>query len=266
MTKLSVNLNKIALLRNSRETSIPSVTDAAVTAIESGALGITVHPRPDQRHIRPQDVHDLAELLADPQYKHIEFNIEGNPFAGPETNGYPGFMALVAEVRPHQCTLVPDAPGQLTSDHGWDLQAHQREGGQLSDILAQLKAVNCRISLFMDPDEAQISLASELGADRIEFYTGPYSDVKSADVKSADAKSAESERILTAFINAARHADSVGLGINAGHDLNQQNLAEFCRRVPGVLEVSIGHAIIADALWLGLGETIKRYRDILDSL
>ena len=286
MTKLSVNLNKIALLRNSRETSIPSVTDAAVTAIESGALGITVHPRPDQRHIRPQDVHDLAELLADPQYKHIEFNIEGNPFAGPETNGYPGFMALVTEVRPHQCTLVPDDPGQLTSDHGWDLQAHQREGGQLSDILAQLKAVNCRISLFMDPDEAQISLASELGTDRIEFYTGPYSDVKSADVKSADvksadvksadvksadaksadAKSAESERILTAFINAARHADSVGLGINAGHDLNQQNLAEFCRRVPGVLEVSIGHAIIADALWLGLGETIKRYRDILDSL
>ncbi len=253
-TKLSVNLNKVALIRNSRDTTIPSVVAAAVTAIEAGAQGITVHPRPDMRHIRPSDVYDLAELLAKPEYKDIEYNIEGNPYAGPEDNGFPGFMQLVADVKPHQCTLVPDDPSQLTSDHGWNLTG---ESNRLKPVVEKLKSDGARVSCFMDPDHEQLSLAAHLGTDRIEFYTGPYAE---------HFGSTEGESILTAFISAGAHAGALGLGINAGHDLNQENLARFCREVPNVEEVSIGHAIITDALWLGLHETVSRYRKILNTL
>ena len=253
-TCLSVNLNKIALIRNSRDTRIPSVVDAAVTAIEAGAQGITVHPRPDMRHIRPGDVYDLAELLQKPDYRDIEFNIEGNPYAEAEDNGYPGFMKLIDDVRPDQATLVPDDPNQLTSDHGWDLTG---ESNRLKAVVDQLKAWEARVSLFMDPDDHQLTLASRLGTDRIEFYTGPYADHYGTP---------EGDNILTSFVRAGQHASTLGLGINAGHDLNQENLARFCGDVPNVLEVSIGHAIVTDALWLGLGETVSRYRNILDAL
>ena len=253
-TKLSVNLNKIALIRNSRDTIIPSVVEAAVTAIEAGAQGITVHPRPDMRHIRPSDVYELAELLRQPQYQSIEFNIEGNPYSGPEENGYPGFMELVAEVKPHQVTLVPDDPSQLTSDHGWNLSG---ESNRLKPLVGKLKEDNARVSCFMDPDNEQLSLAQHLGTDRVEFYTGPYADQFGTPA---------GEAILQSFTAAGAHASNLGLGINAGHDLNQENLGRFCREVPNVAEVSIGHAIITDALWIGLAETISRYRKILDDL
>jgi len=253
-TQLSVNLNKVALIRNSRETTIPSVVEAAMTSIEAGAQGITVHPRPDQRHIRPSDVYDLAELLAQPAYAGIEFNIEGNPYADAEDNGFPGFMQLVEDVKPDQCTLVPDDPFQLTSDHGWNLTG---ESNRLKPIVDRLKSDGIRVSCFMDPDHEQLSLAHHLGTDRIEFYTGPYAEHYG---------SADGDAILNEFVGAGSHCVDLGLGINAGHDLNQDNLAHFCREVPNVLEVSIGHAIISDALWLGLFETVSRYRKILDNL
>jgi pyridoxine 5-phosphate synthase len=253
-TVLSVNLNKIALLRNSRETTIPSVVEAAVTCIKAGAQGITVHPRPDMRHIRPSDVYDLAELLTRPDYSEIEFNIEGNPYAGPEENGYPGFIALVEAVKPDQCTLVPDDPNQLTSDHGWNLTG---ESNRLKPLVTKLQADSIRVSCFIDPDHEQLRLANHLGADRIEFYTGPYADKHS---------SPEVSSVLKTYIDAGTLAVSLGLGINAGHDLNQNNLARFCREVPDVAEVSIGHSIIADALRIGLYETVSKYREILNSI
>jgi pyridoxine 5-phosphate synthase len=253
-TALSVNLNKIALIRNSRKTTKPSVVEAAVICIKAGAQGITVHPRPDMRHIRPSDVYDLAELLTQPDYSDIEFNIEGNPYAGPEENGYPGFMALIGEVKPDQCTLVPDDPDQLTSDHGWNLTG---ESNRLKPLVEKLKADNIRVSCFMDPDDEQLALANHLGTDRIEFYTGPYADQHN---------SLEGESVLQTFIDAGTLAVSMGLGINAGHDLNQDNLASFCHAVPSVAEVSIGHAIINDALWIGLSETVAKYRAILNSI
>ena len=251
-TKLSVNLNKVALIRNSRDTRIPSVVEAAITVIAAGAQGITVHPRPDQRHIRPDDVRDLAKLLAEPAFKDIEFNIEGNPFAMAEPNGYPGFMELVKETKPDQATLVPDDPNQLTSDHGWDLSG---ESNTLKGIVDELKSQQIRVSLFMDPIATQIERAARLGADRIEYYTGPYADAYP-----------EHQAVLKPFIETARYASSLGLEINAGHDLNLDNLGTFCREVPAVAEVSIGHAIITDALWMGLSETVKQYRAILDAL
>jgi pyridoxine 5-phosphate synthase len=253
-TKLSVNLNKVALIRNSRETTIPSVVDAAITCIANGAEGITVHPRPDQRHIRPSDVYDLANLLSRPEYQHIEFNIEGNPYAGPEENGFPGFMDLVLDVIPHQCTLVPDDPVQLTSDHGWDLHG---ESNRLKSVLEDLHKQDIRVSLFMDPDAEQIELASRLGTDRIEYYTGPYADNYATEAQ---------ESVLAPFIETGGLAKNLGLGINAGHDLNLNNLATFCTRVPSVAEVSIGHAIITDALWMGLAITVQKYRNILNDL
>ena len=252
MTKLSVNLNKVALIRNSRDTVIPSVVDAARTAIDAGAQGITVHPRPDMRHIRPDDVYALADLLSQPAYREIEFNIEGNPYAGKENNGYPGFMELVLAVKPQQATLVPDDPTQLTSDHGWNLQT---ESNRLRSIVDDLQQQEIRISLFMDPDSEQIERAARLGTDRIEFYTGPFAETYP-----------DHEAALAPFIDAGKTATALGLGINAGHDLNLDNLAEFCSRVQDVAEVSIGHAIISDALWMGLGTTIARYRAILDQL
>jgi pyridoxine 5-phosphate synthase len=253
-TYLSVNLNKIALLRNSRKTTIPSVVEAAVTCIKAGAQGITVHPRPDMRHIRPSDVYDLAELLTQPDYSEIEFNIEGNPYAGPEENGYPGFMALIEAVKPDQCTLVPDDTNQLTSDHGWNLIG---ESNRLKPLVEKLKDDHIRVSCFMEPDHAQITLAKHLGTDRIELYTGPYADQYST---------VEGDSTLQTFIDAGYLAVSLGLGINAGHDLNQNNLARFCIEVPSIAEVSIGHAIINDALWIGLSETVAKYREILNSI
>ena len=253
-TKLSVNLNKVALIRNSRDTSIPSVVEAAITCIANGAEGITVHPRPDMRHIRPSDVYDLAALLSRDEYQHIEFNIEGNPYAEEEANGFPGFMALVNEVKPHQCTLVPDDSSQLTSDHGWDLKG---ESNRLKPLCDALQQQGIRISLFMDPEAEQINLASHLGVDRIEFYTGPFAD---------EFGGTEAELTLLPFIETAELAADLGLGINAGHDLNLDNLHTFCSRVANVAEVSIGHAIITDALWMGLATTVAKYRGILDQL
>ncbi len=251
-TRLSVNLNKVALVRNSRDTTIPSVIEAAKTAIGAGARGITVHPRPDMRHIRPSDVDDLARLLGETAYQDIEFNIEGNPYAGAEANGYPGFMALVEKAAPHQCTLVPDDPNQLTSDHGWHLAG---ESNRLRHVVEALQQQGSRVSLFMDPVAEEIERAAALGVDRIELYTGPYAEAWGTD---------EFEAVLARFVEAARLADSLGLGINAGHDLNLDNLATFLSRVPRVAEVSIGHAVISDAIWMGLETAVRKYRHILD--
>lgn len=253
-TRLSVNLNKIALIRNSRDTTIPSVVEAAITCIANGAQGITVHPRPDMRHIRPSDVYDLAELLSKHEYRHIEFNIEGNPYAGAQDNGYPGFMKLVEDVGADQCTLVPDDPRQLTSDHGWDLTG---ESNQLNPIVEALQQKNIRVSLFMDPIEKQIELAAYLGVNRIEFYTGPYAD---------NFGKQDLDLVLAPFVTSGKFAQTLGLGINAGHDLNLENLTTFCTEVPDVAEVSIGHAIITDALRMGLGPTVQKYREILDQI
>ena len=252
--RLSVNLNKIALLRNSRETTIPSILEAAITVIKAGAQGITVHPRPDLRHIRPDDVYALAELLSSPAYRDIEFNIEGNPYAGAAPNGYPGFMPLVAAVKPEQCTLVPDDPQQLTSDHGWNLTL---EADRLEPMIKQLQANGCRVSCFMDPDLQQLKLAQQLGIERIELYTGPYAEKFGSDAGA---------NILETFVAAGQEATRLGLGINAGHDLNLENLTTFCTGLPDMLEVSIGHAIISEAIWSGLAETVAQYRALLDNL
>ncbi len=247
-TALSVNLNKIALIRNSREGSYPCVVKHAQTCLDAGAEGITVHPRPDQRHIRPQDVFDLAALVA--PLEGIEFNVEGNPFAGAQ-EGYPGFMALVEQSRPDQVTLVPDSDDQLTSDHGFDLTT---SGDKLRPIIEQLHQWGCRVSLFMDPDVEQIKLAKQVGTDRIELYTGPY----------AAAYRQQSEDLDTLFqqyYRAAEAAAEVGLGLNAGHDLDLENLGRF-RTIPELLEVSIGHALTVDSIAMGMSEAVKRYHQI----
>lgn len=243
MTKLSVNVNKVALLRNTRNLGIPSVTRAAAICVEAGAHGITVHPRPDQRHIRPADVDELSEMLT------VEFNIEGNPFS-PAAGTYPGFMQIVRRVRPTQCTLVPDAPGQVTSDHGWNLL---RDTKALKDIIRELRDLGIRVSLFMDPVCDQIRRAADLGPQRVELYTEPYA--RAWNQGQGDASLAE-------YARAAECAQEAGLGVNAGHDLNLQNLGKFVE-IPGILEVSIGHALIAEALEMGLAATVKAYRKIL---
>ena len=237
MTKLSVNLNKVALLRNQRTLGIPSVTRAATLALEAGAHGITVHPRPDGRHVRSEDVPALADLLK--AWPACEFNIEGNPFHG--------LMDFVAVARPHQCTLVPDETGAFTSDHGWDLS---RDGDRLCEHIAAAHHAGVRVSLFMDPVPEAIPLAAALGADRVELYTEPY-----ARAFGTAQQSGELER----YRRAAEAALRAGLGVNAGHDLNLENLPPFVAAVPGVVEVSIGHALIADALEFGLAETVRRY-------
>jgi pyridoxine 5-phosphate synthase len=246
MTVLSVNVNKVAVLRNSRGGAEPSVLAAAEAALAAGAGGITVHPRPDQRHIRPADVEALAALVVG----RAEYNLEGNPFAPPRS-GYPGFLALVAAVRPQQATLVPDGDGQLTSDHGFDLA---RDAARLRPLVAELKALGTRVSLFMDAGAPNLRLAAELGADRIELYTGPYAEAHAA----GDARAA-----LAACAATAREAQALGLGVNAGHDLSQANLGDFLRGVPGVLEVSIGHALIGEALHAGLQPTVRAYLDVI---
>jgi pyridoxine 5-phosphate synthase len=238
MAKLSVNLNKIALLRNTRALDIPSVTRAAKIVIAAGADGITVHPRPDGRHVRGNDVIELARMLkATPD---VEFNIEGNPFHN--------LLEFVRDVHPTQCTLVPDESGQFTSDHGWDLP---RDSARLAPIIAQLKSLGVRVSLFMDPLPAAMSVARELGADRVELYTEPYAEAFGTP---------DQARVLHQYVAAAAAAQAAGLGLNAGHDLNLANLQTFVRAIPALLEVSIGHALIADALEYGLAEAVRRYR------
>jgi pyridoxine 5-phosphate synthase len=236
-TALSVNLNKVALLRNTRALGIPSVTRAATIALEAGAQGITVHPRPDERHIRAHDVHDLAALLL--QWPQAEFNIEGNPFHN--------LMDFVRTVRPHQCTFVPDATDQTTSDHGWSFP---QDAERLAPLIAEARALGVRVSLFMDPLPDAMRAVRELGADRVELYTETYARAHGTP---------EQAPMLAAFAATAQAARREGLGLNAGHDLNRDNLADFLVAVPGVQEVSIGHALIADALELGLAETVRDY-------
>jgi pyridoxine 5-phosphate synthase len=240
MTKLSVNINKFALLRNSRGTDFPNLIAMAKRVIAAGAHGITVHPRPDQRHVKYADVTDITELLR--EYPDIEFNIEGNPI--------PKFMEVVVNARPAQCTLVPDAEGQLTSDHGWDLR---REGQRLRPIIRDLRAAGIRVSLFVDMDCSDFGIAREIGADRIELYTEPYARAFGTN---------QQDEVYNRFRRAALRAQGVGLGVNAGHDLNQQNLGLFLT-IPGILEVSIGHAIVVESFDEGLEATIRRYLDII---
>jgi pyridoxine 5-phosphate synthase len=243
MTKLSVNVNKIALLRNSRSLGIPSVVRAADIALRAGAHGITVHPRPDARHIRASDVHELSQLLK--QWPDAEFNIEGNPFEPP-------LLELADAVRPQQCTLVPDDPAAFTSDHGWDLARH---GDRLRPVIAGLQDMGVRVSLFMDPLPEAMIIAAAIGADRVELYTEPYA---------AAFGTAEEASTVARYTEAARSAVAAGLEVNAGHDLNQANLPLFLSAVSGVAEVSIGHALIADALELGLAATVEAYLRAMD--
>ena len=243
MTKLSVNLNKVALLRNQRNIDIPSVIETGKIVIKAGANGVTVHPRPDERHIRYADVYELAALLA--TKSNVEFNIEGNPFTGK-------YMEIVPKVKPNQATLVPDAPGANTSDHGWNLQANR---DRLIPVIKQLKDLGIRISLFMDPDVPGIRTAKEIGADRVELYTEPYAGAFRTGRKL--------DELLQRYVTAARAASDLGLGLNAGHDLNLKNLARFCSAVPGLLEVSIGHALIADAIEIGLYNAVEEYLKVI---
>ena len=249
-TALSVNLNKIALIRNSRPGNYPDLISHAKVCIAAGADGLTVHPRPDQRHIRPSDVYALAELVRD--NKQIEFNIEGNPYAE-SLGSFPGFIKLVSDTRPHQCTLVPDTNDQLTSDHGFDLR---KSGAQLRPLIQELQDLGIRVSLFMDPDIEQISLAKDIGADRIELYTGPYAEA----FKHQDA---EFDALFKRYFDAAVHAQKIGIGLNAGHDLNLENLPMF-RMVPALLEVSIGHALTVDAIAMGLDNAVRAYKALCE--
>lgn len=242
---LSVNLNKIALIRNSREGSFPDVCEFGRICLEAGVQGLTVHPRPDQRHIRAADVPQLRALLKD--YPDAEFNIEGNPFAGSQ-GAYPGLLALIEATRPQQCTLVPDTNTQLTSDHGFDLI---RDGDRLRPVIAQLRNWGVRVSLFMDPDCDQIALARDVGADRVELYTGPYAAAYSEDPVYA-------RTLFQHYCAAAEYAASVGLGVNAGHDLNLDNMRDF-RQLPNLKEVSIGHALTVDALRMGFTTAVTAY-------
>ena len=242
-TKLSVNLNKVALLRNQRDLTYPSVTGMAELVIAAGAHGITVHPRPDQRHIRPGDVRELGALIAERFADTIEFNIEGYPTDD--------FLALVAEVGPAQVTLVPDAPDQRTSDHGWEV-ATSRD--VLEPVIAALHEQGARVSLFLDPEPAAVAAVASVGADRIELYTEPYASAFAAG---------NFDAVLERYAATARAAIEAGLGINAGHDLTAENLPAFKARVPNLAEVSIGHAITADALTIGFPAAVRRYLDAI---
>ena len=238
-TQLSVNVNKIATLRNTRALEIPSVVHFARIALDAGAHGITIHPRPDHRHIRPSDVDTLTNLLK--TWPQAEFNIEGNPFID--------YLPHIRKAHPHQCTLVPDDPEAFTSDRGWHLAP---EAARLKPLIAELKALGARVSLFMDAGSTEFERAREFGADRIELYTEPYA---AAFAQGSDAR----QRALDLFAAAGRRAAAVGLGLNAGHDLNLHNLPALVAAIPNLLEVSIGHALIADALEFGLAETVRKY-------
>ena len=237
-TALSVNVNKIALLRNTRHLAIPDVVGLSRQALQAGAQGLTVHPRPDARHIRTQDVHDLAALMRD--WPAAEYNIEGNPFHN--------LMDFVRQVRPHQATFVPDGQDQFTSDHGWQLPEDLE---RLKPLIAESQALGVRVSLFMDPLPEMMAAARVSGADRVELYTEAYASAFGT---------AQQAEVLARYTAAANAALAVGLEVNAGHDLSRDNLTEFLRAVPGVVEVSIGHALIADALELGIAETVRDYQ------
>ena len=247
MTALSVNVNKIALLRNSRVGKGPDVVRLAEIALESGAAGITVHPRPDRRHVTPGDVDNLSAMLRGSRWASRELNVEGNPFEG-------DWLELCEKARPDQATLVPDAPGQATSDHGFAMPG---DVDKLGPIVAMLKAWGCRVSVFMDPDAAAVARVPETGADRVELYTEAWAVAH----ERRDAAPAEYGRVRAAFADAARAAADAGLGVNAGHDLNLANLPDFVKTVGGdiLAEVSIGHALVGDALELGLGEAVRCY-------
>ena len=241
-TALSVNVNKVALVRNTRHLGIPSVLRAAQLCLEAGAQGITVHPRPDERHIRAHDVYQLAELLK--QWPQAEYNIEGNPTHN--------LMEFIRQVRPHQATFVPDSQDQFTSDHGWSFP---QDAERLAPLIAECRQLGVRVSLFMDPGPEQMAAARAVGADRVELYTEPYAAAWGTPQQAAQ---------LERYRAAAQAALDVGLGVNAGHDLSRDNLADFLAHVPGVLEVSIGHALIADALELGYGDTVRAYQRCID--
>ncbi len=236
MTRLSVNINKIALIRNARGSNLPDLVQVAKDCERFGAQGITVHPRPDERHVRYRDIPLLKEVV------QTEFNIEGNPT--------PEFLKMVLATKPDQCTLVPDAPDALTSDNGWDTIKHKTF---LKEVIGSLKAAGVRVSLFINPEGEMLEGAKEVGADRIEFYTGPYAKMYSQDKQQA----------VLSYKEAAKITNQLGLGINAGHDLNLDNLNYFVQEVEAVLEVSIGHALVCDALYLGLNNTIAQYRRAL---
>ena len=245
-TALSVNVNKVALVRNTRHLGIPSVTRAAGLCLQAGAQGITVHPRPDERHIRRQDVFELAALMK--AWPDREYNIEGNP-----SQNLMDFIRELAGqgMRPQQVTFVPDSEDQFTSDHGWSFP-HDAE--RLAPLIAECKALGVRVSLFMDPVPEQMAAARAVGADRVELYTEPYAAAWGTQQQEVE---------LKRYADAAQAALNVGLGVNAGHDLNRDNLAAFVRGVPGLLEVSIGHALIADALELGYVATVQAYLDCI---
>lgn len=244
MTRLSVNVNKIATLRNSRGAGLPSVVDATRVCLEAEAPGITVHPRADRRHITPADVRELAELL-DPYRQKVEFNIEGDP--------RPELLALVHEVRPHQCTLVPVRPGELTSEAGWPADTPADVlGGQV----AELKQAGIRVSLFVSPDDAAVRWAAELGADRVELYTEPYA-------RTFATTGADLNPSLARYARASALAAELGMGVNAGHDLDLENLPDFVQAMPRLDEVSIGHALISYALYVGLRQAVLEFREIL---
>lgn len=243
--KLSVNVNAIAFLRNRRDLPWPSVVDLSRAALDAGAVGITVHPRPDERHIRRSDVTDINRLLRK-AYPGREFNIEGYPDER--------FLKLVEDERPEQVTLVPDDPSQGTSDHGWDISTHH---DLLAGIIARLHRGGMRVSLFVDPDPAMPALAKSVGADRIEIYTGPYGGAFApADVA----------REFARVVATGKAAEASGLGLNAGHDLTRDNLPALVKALPNLLEVSIGHAITADALMFGMGETVRKFRAAIGDL
>ncbi len=241
MAKLSVNVNKVATLRNSRGGPIPSVVDAARVCIEAGAPGITVHPRADARHITFEDVRDLKELL-DP-WTSVEFNIEGDP--------RPDLLNLVETIRPHQCTLVPVRPGEITSEAGWPPDADEKD---LRDVIARLRGHGIRVSLFVNPDEAAVRFANRVGAERVELYTEPYARAfNTSGTSLSDA--------LAPYVRAATVAAELGLGVNAGHDLDLENLPDFVQAMPRLDEVSIGHALISYALYVGLRQAVLEYRE-----
>jgi len=243
LTALSVNLNKVALVRNTRHLGIPSVLFAAAVCLDAGAKGITVHPRPDARHIRAQDVHELSDLLAR-DWPDAEFNIEGNPFHN--------LMDFVRDCRPHQATFVPDSETQSTSDHGWTFPD---DAERLRPLIAETKKLGVRVSLFMDPAPEMMAAAKAVGADRVELYTEGYA---------ASRGTSRADAVLALYAEAARAAQAAGLEVNAGHDLSRDNLTEFLRAVPGVKEVSIGHAFVSDALELGYTATTRDYLRCID--
>ena len=232
MTKLSVNINKIATLRNARGGELPSVTEAAVKLQEFGAQGITIHPRPDERHITKKDVYDLKPLV------HTEFNIEGNP--------HRAFIDMVLEIKPEQVTLVPDADDAITSNAGWDCKTHL---GFLKNVIAEFKKAGIRTSIFLDPNPEMVKFAAETGTDRIELYTEAY----------AKNYVQNKEEAVKPYVETAKEAEKYGLGVNAGHDLSLENLKYFSEQVPNLLEVSIGHALISEALYMGLENTVQAY-------